>query len=514
MRKFLRCYFVSDFKWLFWTVLTLIVFTNFYSVKSRVTPEPGVALSIYSSYDAMMRVGGIDTIGFEAAPQYRSYLENEVEQMVGGKETCSKMLKDPNKTCQASNIISASERLQHWKSYLLPSVLAASAFDKNAIAEIRKFDSTKPSKPYEPSPKLYRDLRANGIIFFGILLAIKALVWFLVWFGSRRLLTRFVASGVFILTAIWGLLVDFVFRRGAGVYALDRLIAGSSRFDASTSVNRAVPLAIFDLAKAVIAPSPSTSLFGITPRSVVIFIAVMMMIAVMLERSWKFLILVPIGLGVHFTTFAVLLALLAPSLLYILVSGRTRERIHIPISIALSLPVIWLQVRDRQPGHPEFSFWAAFVFFFIVTALVPIVVLTERNKAASDSRDTKVLTRSSMNTIVLVLAMFTALTTYSIWRLARTYGFSDSSGFWTDGFLREGAGRAAPLLGSLAVFLPLTLLAIKFDKPRGWFGSLVSNSGDNSQSTSNAVPAHRFFQLFGLCCVVLLTSYLTRGLFL
>lgn len=462
----------------------------------------------------MVRVGGIDTIGFEAAPQYRSYLENEVQQMVAGNETCSKMLKDPSKTCQASNIISASERLQHWKSYLLPSVLAASAFDKGAIAEIRKFDSTKPSKPNEPSPKLYRDLRANGIIFFGILLAIKGLVWFLVWFGSRRLLTRFVASGVFISTAIWGLLVDFVFRRGAGVYALDRLIAGSPRFDAATSVSRAVPLAVFDLAKAVIAPSTSTSLFGITPRSVVIFIAVMMLIAVMLERSWKFLILVPIGLGIHFTTFAVLLVLLAPSLLYLLVSSRTRERLYIPISIALSLPVIWLQVRDRQPGNPEFSFWAVFVFFFIVTALVPIVSLAGRNKVATDSRDTEVLIRSSISAIAPILAMFTALTTYSIWRLARAYGFSDSSGFWTDGFLREGAGRAAPLLGSLAVFLPLTLLAIKFDKPKGLIGCLDSFSDEDSELTSTVETTNVLLQLFGLCCVVLLTSYLTRGLFL
>jgi hypothetical protein len=514
MRKFVRNFFVSEQKWLFWTVLFVIVFANFYSVKSRVTPEPGVALSIYSSYDAMIRVGGIDTIGFEAAPQYREYLDNEAQQMITGRETCSKMLKDKNKLCQASNVISASDRVQHWKSYLLPSVLAAAAFNSNSIAEIRKFDSTNSAKPAEPSPSLYRNLRANGILFFAILLGIKCAVWFLVWFGSRRMFTRFVVGGVFLSTTIWGILVDFVLRRGAGVYALDRLIAGSPRFDPTTSLSRATPLAVIDVLKAVVAPSPSTSLFGITPRSVVIFIAVMMFTAIIFEKSWRFLVLVPVGLGVHFTTFGILLALITPALVLLLLRGSFRDFRYVVISVVLSVPVAWLQLRDAAPGKAEFAFWPVFAFFLVLTIAVPALVFVKTNR---DNRPPQVESQESQTwfrPVGLVAFMFAVLTAYSIWRLGKSYGFSDSSGFWTDGFLREGAGRAAPLVGAIGIFLPAICLGIQHTRLQAWFSRSTFTTNNDRIEMATARPGELATQIAGITIAVCVVCYATRGLFL
>jgi hypothetical protein len=246
----------------------------------------------------------------------------------------------------------------------------------------------------------------------------------------------------------------------------------------------------------------------------VIFIAVMMFVAVVLEKSWKFLILVPLGLGIHFTTFAVLLALMSPAFVYLLLRERTRGVEFIPVSIALSLPVVWLQLRDSLPGDPEFSFWPVFLLCSVLTLAVPGTLFLKDWPSRVGVPMCAGPLSSAKATIVMTGTMFVGLTAYSVWKLSRSYGFSDSSGFWTDGFLREGAGRAAPFVGALVIFLPVALVLDKRRQSQASAGVVSGDSqrlGDNPLSTTRAQMIQ---QLLGVVVMVTVAAYVTRGFFL
>ena len=216
--------------WFYVLVSFLIVFMHFWSTHSAITPEPGASIIVYEQYNAQIRIGGIESVGFKARPEFQEIVAKWAKEIEDKKKSCSQLLENKKKTCQASDNIEASAQLKHWKSYQLPSLEAGLSFSDKNVKEKEKIVATG-TNDRVPSADLYSALRRSALFFFNFLLIIKLIIWSLLFFSLRSKVSAFYFGATFVGLSLWGLLLDIVLKRGAGVYAVDNLVAGTSSFN-------------------------------------------------------------------------------------------------------------------------------------------------------------------------------------------------------------------------------------------------------------------------------------------
>ena len=489
--------------WFYVLVSFLIVFMHFWSTQSAITPEPGASVIVYEQYNAQIRIGGIESVGFEAPPEFQETVAKWVKEIEEKKKSCSQLLKDKEKTCQASDNIEASAQLKHWKSYLLPSLVAGLSFSGKNVEEIEKFVATG-TNYRAPSTDLYSALRRSALFFFNFLLIVKLLIWSLLWFSLRSKVSAFYFGAMFIGLSLWGLLLDIVLKRGAGVYAVDNLVAGTSSFNIENSKISAIAMAFVGIYKAVIAPVASASIFGIAPRSTAIFIAAAIVIPIVTTGTWKFFWLVPIGLAIHFTTFLPLLGV--GSLIALIVIPQLNKSVILTLGGAtlLSLPIVYIQFVSGDPVQPLFSYW---VVLGVVTSVSSFAIwrIFHREELAT-------IKVQAFRIGITSLVAFTAVSSWTIWKLSLRYGQTDTQGFWEDGLLRELSGRLAPLMTILILCVPMITGARVF-LPR--INPLVASWETDHFSWDSARQFTRGRTLSVISVAALLTvSIFTSGVFL
>lgn len=504
-------------KWIrasmFWLVSLMIVLTHFWSTQANVSPEPGAALSVYASYNAMFRMNGNESISIKPDVQYRSYLDNEVAVMEQTAAACSEKLQNETNRCIAGNIIEGSSRLQHWKSYIIPSAVAGIVFDSRDREELSSLSVAENEVPNEPSRTLYQSLRRSGLLFFNLLLFVKLAVWSVVWSKARNGLASVSFGMMFLTLSAWGLFSDVLLRRGAGVYAVDAVITGSPTFDQSISRATAMVRATVDGVKVLVAPAASSSILGLTPRSVSVFVVSAIALVLVLNRDWSIIWLTPLALGIHFTTSALLLLLLSFVLIALRIFPTRGDLPDLLGSSLLVAPLMIIQFNSGTDPGPEFSYWAiAAVGITIAVAsfLFPIIRNVRR------SNDSFAPTSSG---VVVFVGCYSLLLLGTIWRLSRQYGFTDSSGFWVDGFLREAAGRAAPFVQSAVAALIVALwlvraLSQKFEESEDHATHVGCRLTLAVRAGSVAQPSSYVIMLLTSIATAVFASMITGSLFL
>jgi hypothetical protein len=474
---------------LFSGIALAICVAHFWSTTSNVAPEPGGARSIYARYSAIARSGGqtdVALVDTGAEINFSTEWDKIVRER---KEECSKYLQDQTKTCQASDNISDDSTLQHWKSYFLPTVIASVSYSQSDLKELNAI-SLNPA--VKPSKNLVDTQDRSVLIFFNFLLFLKLVVWFLLCYSLRKLKAAQIFGAVFV--AISGVIIfaDEVLRRGAGVYAVDSLVTGSPTYIQEASKIEAIFTAIVGIAKVPILPAASASIFGIAPRGTAVFLALAVVVPIIFGNKWKFIWLMPIGLGVHFTTFLPLLAL--GLLISILQTKRIprSEFIHLVGASLASLPILMIQL-DKE----NFSFAAALISQVCVLVLCFIFI-----SFSSQTSESEVGVRPGF-LISSSIVIYALIGGWTIWKLSGRYGYSDTQGFWMDGLLRELAGRLAPLIQALGIVIPLICI-VNQRYERSFTGrGLLSRHEQNDETL--LYPALTFVVLFS--AAILLSPY-------
>lgn len=269
----------------------LITAMHLYSTQATVTPEPGKEFIVYTSYITIIRNDFDKESALPSANQYQTHFFKQ--EFLRSEKLID--IGDVN-----SNYIGNS-RLQHYKSYFLPTVLAGLVYSTDNVREVRKITNDVSKFPSE---NLRQTEKYSGVLFFNILLWIKLLVFYLLLRDSQSLNPGIIFFITFMVLSIYGLVMDKVLGRGSGVMAIDHVVPNTPRFDLGDSRQTAAFRALIGATKSLIVPAPGNAIWGITPRSVATFIALAVFIAVITTSSWRFVFLIPVGLGVHFTTFA------------------------------------------------------------------------------------------------------------------------------------------------------------------------------------------------------------------
>ena len=442
---------LGDAKW--FLVAVLAIATGFaYSPIAKVTPEPNAAIYVYANYVAMTRVGADDFTWSTPWEEVSVLLDAEQSAAIAYRSECVNSLESIENNCQLENKIEADARLQHWKSYALPSFVAAATVGHEDLSALRSLKSESNEDSYSQVDTLQPLMRELGLRFFSILFLIKVAVFFVVWAGLRRYLDRLVLGLSIVVFAVFGILVDAVLRRGQGLYPLDRLVAGSSLHNPEVPITDAILQAVVDVGKGIVVPIMSSGPLGNSPRGIAVFIAFMMLSGVLLTKSPRFLLLIPIGLSVHFTTFGLLVIFLIPAFVW---SFRKcwRSVSNVTIQVGLySLPLLAFQLGGNGLTSSKIGFWVGSGTILLST-LVPLVLLSA---SRVDSSGCTLMSASESiappGPFVLTYVSFLILAVTCMVSLAFTYRHSDSINFWTDGFRRESVGRVTPLVWSMSIY--------------------------------------------------------------
>ena len=420
----------------FLTVVVAIIFTHYQNLHSNLTPEPGVAMSVYSMNTLIFRNGGDTSIGHAPATQYQAYLDEEARLSQERQPACRKDLTDSTTSCQASNTITDEELIQEYRANQIPAVLAGLFIPRATITAFQNKTQVTGSEHFNKE-------RSAGVVFFFLLLSFKLLIWISIFFCSRSKISALYFGCCFLLVAAWGLICDLL-GRGAGVYAVDSLIRGSDGFDKSLSITSAISSAIVSGLKPLIAPAYGHSLYGIAPRSTTIFIAFAIIIPIVIAREWKFVWLAPLGFGTHFMTFAMFFAF---TILLLTVTRNLplkRDWRHVGGSAFLCLIVFFFQLRNF-----------AYAFLLPATVLLILIVIISITRSTPIS-DLDVVQRHQIRSISMVsIGSFIFLLIGTLVILVNNFHQTDTQGFWKDGFLREGVGRLAPFTMLFLWVLPI-----------------------------------------------------------
>lgn len=423
----------KSFIGLFATIL--IVFMHLFSTQTRVTPEPVAAFHVYTSYVTIARNNFDPASGLIPLDKYQTYFEDELKYMRQNDFKCQKILQNEKAKCVAGNYIEENSKLQHYKSYFLPSIAAGLSYDRDNVAEVNEL---KIKTNLQPSANLRVAERRSGILFFNTLLWIKILTFFLLLRSSKSCLPSLIFLSSFTILSVYGLLLDVVFARGSGSYAIDPIINNSPLFDPSVSMRNAVLESFIVATKSLVGPAPSIAIWGITPRSVSTFIALAIFISIKTTSSWRMLVLVPLGLGVHFTNFlfqiAVVFAIVALS------KSRPKriEALSLAFTVVASSVVFIFQFTNiMNKFFLGLSYLGIMTFVYLILCSKP---------------STTVHLTFFKNGIAVSLLIYFGITAMTIFYYARRYNKIDSAGFWVDSFSREASGRIASLIGAIVVF--------------------------------------------------------------
>jgi hypothetical protein len=421
---------------------------HFFNTRTNVSSEPGIALSVYSGYNAVTRLDGDEKVVPIPAQQYREALDAEVSAAQVWRRECAEVLSDDDIKCYLTNNIESDSRIKHFKSYLLPSVLSGLVFDSETIASIQS--KSKSMKPTEQSKKTYDKLFESGVLFFNTLLWVKVGIFYVLCFKLRRVTTSRVFFLILMTHSILSIIMDKVFSRGSGNYAIDKVIFGSPTFRNEASLIEASVSALIDSAKATIGPGPGVVIWGITPRSVVIFIALAIFLPIFLERNWQLIWLTPIGFGVHATNFIVLYLFLFA---IVLVAGCLPKRQDVPAIMWSNLLLILYSIFQFQTRL--FSFWL--ILFASIILLCISFLFSSRN-----DRDTDDIVPSLKRVLISTHTIFYFVAISTIGYYATKFRVPESDGFWIDGFTRELAGRLAPAVTCLSISFLVIACSQKF----------------------------------------------------
>lgn len=420
----------------FLTVVVAVIFTHYQNIHSKITPEPGVAISVYSMNALIYRNGGDTSIGHAPSIQYQAYLNEEFRLSKAWKQNCEKYLKGRSTSCQASNTILDDELIQEYRANQIPAVFAGLFIPRATVEAFR-------DKTQVPDDKHYNQERSAGIVFFFILLIFKLLIWISLFFCLRSRISALYFGCCFLLVATWGLICDLL-GRGAGVYAVDRMIRGSDGFDETLSVTRAISFSLFSALKPLIAPAYGHSIYGLAPRSTTIFIAFAIIIPIVIAREWKFIWLAPLGFGTHFMTFCLLFAFTILALTITRIWPQKQDGRHVVGSAFLCLIVLFFQLKNLT---------YAFLLPATVLLILIIIISITRSTPISDLHVVQRHQIGSLSIVSIGLLIFLLIGTVVI--LANTFYQTDTQGFWKDGFLREGVGRLAPFTMLFLWVLPI-----------------------------------------------------------
>ena len=418
----------------------LITFMHFFNTKTNVSAEPGVAMSVYSAYNAVIRLDGDEKVIPIPNVQYRSYLDGEVEASEIWKQECAKTLANDSSNCYLTNVIEDDSKIKHFKSYSLPTTLAGITFDKETTVLLQSQSISL--TPKEPSKKTYAELFQSGIMFFNILLWIKVGIFYILCFKFTRVITSRIFFLIFAIHSSFSIIMDKIFSRGSGTYPIDKVIFGSPTFRNGTSLMDASISAIFDVTKAMIGPGPGTVLWGITPRSVVVFIALAIFLPIFLERNWQLIWLTPIGFGVHFTTFAVLYLFLFTIALMSGCLPSRRDLAAIVWSVVITLLYSIFQLPTRL-----FSYWLV----FLASLMLLCICFFKSSQNVHTTETIGITVPLLKRVLVTTITIFYLVAISSISFYALKFGVPESKGYWIDGFTREIVGRLSPLVTSLSL---------------------------------------------------------------
>ena len=418
---------------------------HLFSIRTTVTPEPGVSFAVYTSYVTIARNDFDKDSALVVVDKYQAYFSKELEYMIQNDLRCQEILNSKTAKCQAGNYIEENSRLQHYKSYLLPSIAAGIAYSRGNVAEINKI---KGEKDISPSASLRGAERRSGVLFFNILLWIKLLTFYLLLRSSESRGPGLIFFSSLSILSIYGLFLDVVLGRGSGSYAIDPIINNSPLFDSGNSVQNAVLESFLVATKSLIAPAPSIAIWGITPRSVAAFIALAIFISVATTSSWKMLVLVPLGLGVHFTSFVFQIAVVVAVILLSKCRPKKIEVLPLLFTVVFTAIIFVFQLTNLLDNY---------VLGLIYLSTLSIAYLTFLSKMGSYSY--LVSLKSCLVTGLIVYFGVTALT---IFYYAIRYNSIESAGFWIDGFTREASGRIASLINAflMSIFIWQMYLAL------------------------------------------------------
>jgi hypothetical protein len=385
-------------------------------------------------------------------PEVAELLNAELSASIAQRSECVMFLRSVENNCQTENKIEADAMIQHWKSYALPSFLAAATISRDDLSALRSFE--KPNRQVAESEQnaLQVFVHDLGLRFFTILFLVKMAVFSVVWINLRRHLDRSALGFSIVTIAVFGILVDAILRRGQGLYPLDRLIAGSPSYNPATPIVEASLQALIDVAKGILVPTMTSGPMGNVPRGVAVFVAYVMFSAVLLTKESRFLLLIPIGLSVHFTTFGLLVLFLAPILAWLLRDNWRSVSILTFQVVLFCLPLVGYQVIGVDLVSTPIGFWGLFGVI-LISSLVPLGVLCcERRGSFSATLSRESLSFCSARALAVLLVWFFVLTVICMAWLARAYRSADSINFWVDGFRRESVGRLAPFIWSVMIF--------------------------------------------------------------
>jgi hypothetical protein len=415
---------------------------HFYSTQSKIQIEPGAALHVYQAYIAIIRMDSNSDISFVPEDKFVPAFEIEAKESLVGQEACAINLEDANKGCQASNTLPDNSRLKHFKSYLLPSTLSGLIFTK---FDLQEFENSAPL--FKPSEELRKRIIASGILFFNVLLWVKLLCFYILIFYSRNLIPGLFFIASFSIISFLSLIADRILRRGAGVYAIDPIINGSPTFNKDASVLNAIFKSLVSVSKPLLVPGPGIAIWGITPRSVALFVAFAVCASIFITGRLHMLVLVPIGLGVHFTTFFLALFFI---LLVCVVSGIKLSKDDIKPLFLASIPSIAICIL--QFSNIPSSYRISFIIFCFLLLLYVYLVFFQKIIVR------QLAIRMRFNLVYISVVLYYLLSISIILFYASRYEVTDTTGFWSDGFLREASGRIAPLVSGLLVFQLLSFV--------------------------------------------------------
>lgn len=460
-----------------------------YSPVANVVPEPGASSWVYSHYVAMTRVG--ESLEFPIAPpQIERLFEEELNAAPQLQKSCRPSLSGPKINCQIGSPFPRGSRLQHWKSYLLPSLLAAATLqhqDLIALNSLKEQGRDLPRAQLATIQILFRDL---GIRFFSILFLIKVLAFVLVWQVIRSRQHRVVVGLSIITFSAIGVAVDAFAQRGQGLYQLDRLIAGSPLYSSDVSIVRAVMLAFVDVGKGILVPIMTSGPAGNTPRGVVVFVMFLMLVGVLFTQSPRVLLLAPLGLTTHFTTFCLLALFVAPQLVWVFRKSWKPASTQLLQIALLCIPILTLQLLVIDFASSQLGFWGV-VGLVLSPVLISLAMLYSKNFEYGNAE--KAI--RPIQSLIWLLIYFSSYVALCIGWIASSYGNADSRGFWLDNFRREAVGRVAPLMWAMGIFYVLLKLVQVQSRTRGSQGSTAETS----------LRARHSWSIVGFTCAILFT---------
>lgn len=409
---------------------TIIIFMHLFSFKTTVTPEPGAAFHVYTSYVTIIRDDFDRSAGLKPLEKYQRYFAIEEKQIAIFEEKCRRVVFSDSKKC-IGNVIDEDGRLQHFKSYIIPSAIAGLTYSHEDLLEI---NSLKKQSDLSPSPNLRFTERKSGITFFYVLLLIKLLAFFHLLGSSKSkdLGSNFVTA--LCALSFYGVVCDKIFSRGSGTYAIDPIVPVSPIFNANNSLLQAAVESLVVAAKSLVIPAPSIAIWGNTPRSAATFVAFVIFVSIAANSNSRSLFLIPLGLGVHFVNFAFQIAVLTT--IYFL--GTNRKKISVPFRSSLPALCLFFSLLSQLTTFLD-SFQLTLIYVFIVLFTCFFCFA-----------DPSISTFSFSKRIPLISTLaYVLITGFSIFFYALKFGDIESDGFWLDGFTREASGRVAALINAI-----------------------------------------------------------------